>query len=272
MTANKEVHISCPVCSKEKNISLPANLFETKKMGLIKIQIEEGICCEHRFIAFFNKNGKNAGYEKLDFAINLEKSTKEEEKIYLRDILKLYGDYCVQNLFHSVIINMPITLLHTKYEPKNIAPLYNRFFAHFLPEKYQNPMLFSWYYDLEYKKKPTYDTFVVTTKGFIENTPWRYIEMNFEKNLIKKSMDIIDDESQTIILQQEFQQLFDKCDALNELMKGWKKITEDEALEEIQKFYPDIDEYLFQLLLQILQYRYNVDISMIKPSKKKKRR
>ncbi|MHA1674526.1 MAG: hypothetical protein ACTSYI_12980 [Promethearchaeota archaeon] len=272
MSISKHVNIVCPSCNLDKDINVPQELFETKKLGLIKVQVEKGICCDHQFIAFFTQNGSNAGYEKLDFAINLEKTAATVEKVHFRDLLKLYGDYAVQNVLHSVIIDMPITLLHTKYEPKNLAPLYNRFFAQFFPQKYQNPMLFTWYYDLEYKKKPTYDTFVITTEGYIKNTPWRYVEMAFEKNLIKKAMDIIDDDSQNLLVQQEFQNLFDRCEALLELVKGWKKITDEAALVEIQKYYPDVDFDLFDLLLQILQYRFKADISCIKIQKKRKRR
>ncbi|MHA1519260.1 MAG: hypothetical protein ACTSRK_03670 [Promethearchaeota archaeon] len=272
MSTNKTVHIICPMCTKEKDISIPQELFETKKMGLIKIQIEEGICCEHQFIAFFSKSGITTGYEKLDLAINLEKASAAVEKIYFRDLLKLYGDYAVQNVLHSVIIDMPITLLHTKYENKNLAPIYTRFFAQFFPKKYQNPMVFTWYYDLEYKKKPTYDTFVITTEGYIKNQPWDYIEMMFEKNIIKKAMDIIDDESQNLVIQQEIQKLFEICDAMLELLKGWGKITDENALTEIQKYYPDIDFGVFDLILQILQFRFKVDVSGIKIQNKKKRR
>ena len=269
---NKAVQIECPTCHFKKDISVPQELFDRKKIGLVKVQIDEGICCDHQFIAFFTKSGANAGYEKLDIALNLETTTIPEEQVYFRDLLKLYGDYAVQNLLHSVIINMPITLLHTKYEPKNIAPLYTRFFAQFLPKKYQNPMLFTWYYDLEYKKKPTYNTFVITTEGYLENTPWRYMELAFEKNLIKKAMDIMDDESQNLLIQQEFQNLIDKVEALLELLKGWTKITDEDALAEFQKYYSDVDEDLFELLLQILQYRFKADISAIKIQKKKKGR
>ncbi len=274
MSITKAVHIECPLCKKNKDISVPQELFETKKLGLIKVQVEEGICCDHQFIAFFTKSGSNAGYEKLDFKINLEKTVAAEEKIHFRDLLKLYGDYAVQNVLHSVIINMPITILHTKYEHKNLAPLYTRFFAQFFPHKNQNPMLFTWYYDLEYKKKPTYDTFVITTEGYIKNTPWRQNAnpTAFEKKLIKKAMDIIDDDSQNLVIQQEFQNLFDRCEALLELVKGWNKISDEDALAEVQKYYPDVDFDLFDLLLQILQYRFKADISGIKIQKKRKRR
>lgn len=272
MSETREVHIQCPICNKEKDIQLPLSLFDSKKTGLVKVQIDEGICCEHRFIAFFTKTGKNAGYEKLDLALDLAESGKQEEKIYLRDLLKKYGDYAVQNVLHAVIIDMPITLLHTKYEHKNLAPIYNRFFAHFLPKKFQNPFLFTWYYDLEYKKNPTFDTFVINTEGFIQNTPWRYIELDFEKKIIKKALDIIDDESQALILQQEFQNFFDKVESLRDLMKTWKKINFEDALTEFQKYYSDVDENLFELLIQIAKYRFKADVSKIKQDKKKRRR
>ncbi|RLI61690.1 MAG: hypothetical protein DRO88_12720 [Promethearchaeia archaeon] len=271
MSETREVHIQCPICNVEKHIQLPLSLFETKKMGLVKVQIEEGICCEHRFIAFFTRSGKNAGYEKLDLAINIGETEKSEIKVSLRELLKQYGDYCVQNVLHAVIIDMPITILHTKYEHKNLAPIYNRFFANFFPKKYQNPFLFTWYYDLEYKKNPTFDTFVINTEGFIQNTPWQYMELDYEKNIIKKALDIIDDESQILILQQEFQNLFDRAENLRDLIKTWKKRDFNEALSEFQKYYQDVDENLFDLLIQIIQYRFKTDVSGIKKNKKKRR-
>ena len=84
--------IQCPTCNVEKEIDVPDELFGGERMGLIKVNVEKGICCDHQFIAFFSKSGINAGYETLDVTFDISTIKTESEDIYLRDLLGDYGD------------------------------------------------------------------------------------------------------------------------------------------------------------------------------------
>lgn len=272
MSAKRTINIQCPTCRTEKSIEVPEDLFLGKKMGLIKVHIEKDICCEHQFIAFFSKSGKNCGYEKLDVAFELK--IEQHEDLTLRDLLKRYGDYIMSLMLHSTILNIPVVVLHDKYDRFNHAPGLNMFVNEFLPVKYQSPMLFTSEYDLEFHKHPREDALVISAQNDVENTPWPNIPLDFEKDLIKKALDILDDKMQAILVQEELQKMFDKAEFFNDLINKWAAIYEEDVLNELTKEFPDeIDDYMYRFLLQILERRFKADLSKIKnPTKPKGRR
>ena len=273
MSAKRTVNIQCPTCQTIKDIEVPDELFAGKKMGLIKIHIEKSICCDHQFIAFFSKSGKNCGYEKLDVAFELTEKDEIQE-LSLRDLLKSYGDYIMTLMFHSVIINVPIIILHTKYELENKAPAMNMFVNEFLPEKYHSPLLFTSEYDLEFHKNPRNDALVISAHNDVENTPWPTIPFDYEKEIISKALDILDDKMQPLIVQEELNVLFNKAEYFNTLLDKWAAIYEEDVRTELNKEFPDeIDDYMYRLLLQILERRFKADMSKIKnPTQPKGRR
>ena len=273
MSEKRTVNIQCPTCQTIKDIEVPDGLFAGKKMGLIKIHIEKSICCDHQFIAFFSKSGKNCGYEKLDVAFELTEKDEIQE-LTLRDLLKQYGDYIMTLMFHSIILDVPIIILHTKYEQVNKAPPMNMFVNEFLPDKYQSSLMFTSVYDLEYHKNPRTDALVISAQNDVETTPWPTIVFDYEKDLIRKALDILDDKMQPLIVQEELNVLFKKAEYFNGLINKWAAIYEEDVRTELDKEFPDeIDDYIYQFLLQILERRFKADMSKIKnPTKPKGRR
>ena len=257
--------IKCPVCATEKEIDVPDELFGGTRMGLIKVHVESQICCEHQFIAFFSKSGMNAGYENLDVSLDISAIKTESEDLYLRDLLKEYGDYNMTLMLHAMILNIPVIILHTKYEHVNKAVKLNILAASFLPEKYFVPMQFLSAYDLEYHKNPRTDALVIAADLFVVNTPWPEIAVTYEKELIKNTLSILDDQLQGIIMQEEMLKLFGRAEYFIDILNKWASIYEEDAKSELQKEFPDeIDEYMYSFLLQILERRYHTDLSKIK--------
>ena len=257
--------IKCPTCDTEKEINVPDELFGGTKMGLIKVNVEKGICCDHQFIAFFSKSGSNAGYESLDVTFDISTIKTESKDIFLRDLLRDYGDYNLTLMLHAMILNVPVVILHTKYEHKNKAVLLNIWSSNFLPKEYFVPMLFTSEYDLEYHKHPRTDALVIAADLMVENTPWPDIAVTYEKELIKNALSILDDSLQAVISQEELLKLFGRCEFFIDTLNKWASIYEEDAKNELNKEYPDeIDKYMYNFLLQILERRYRTDLSKIK--------
>ncbi len=137
----RNVEIKCPTqdCGAVKTIQIPDYLFEKKQVGLLKIQIHQGVCCDHQFIIFLDRKGEVKGYEHIDVQIDLSELSGQTvgQKLYIRDLLKMYSDFAVSNMLHAITLNYPILILRAAGE-KNRANNINKLFNDYLPENYKN--------------------------------------------------------------------------------------------------------------------------------------
>ena len=62
----KEIVIECPKCQKKRKLKIPIKIINQSKQ-LTTISIPMGLCCEHSFQAFIDKNFKVRGYQHVDF-------------------------------------------------------------------------------------------------------------------------------------------------------------------------------------------------------------
>lgn len=72
----KKVNIICPICESKKRIDVPESIINQAKQ-LTTISIPSGLCCEHSFQVFLDKQFKVRGYQKVDLDLStslIEKS------------------------------------------------------------------------------------------------------------------------------------------------------------------------------------------------------
>ena len=262
----KEIQIQCPVCKKNKIIKVPKYIFDNKKVGNIKIQIYKGICCEHQFILFLNKKGEIRGYENIDMNIDLSEveKSKSKDKIYLRDLLKTYGDFAVSCVVHSLLLNIPIIILRTKYEGSN-ASQFTSLFNKILPESSDKKMvLVSNILELDYQKARIEDALVINPTGIVINSPWKDIQLDFENNIVNDALKIIDDSSQTYVIQDAVSHLFKEAEFIKVIIER-EDIIEDDLKKKLKlNFSRETDNKKLELLKQILEYRYKSNVKRIK--------
>lgn len=263
-----EITVECPnsQCKKKKGITVPEYLFSNKKTGTLKVQIHAGICCEHEFIAFVSKKGKVVGYEAIDMSIDLSSIEKSEVqgKVFLRDLLKKYGDYALSSCIHSILLNIPIIFLRKKTE-KSLTSEISHLFNSFLPDRYnQNLIHVSTIWDVDYRKATITDSLVISPEGLIANAPWANISLDFETQLLSDALSILDDGSQYLVIQQQFEKLFDQAAFITEEIFEHEIFEEDlkKKIKERFKFTPT-DNHL-KLLKQIVSFRFKGDIKKIK--------
>ena len=92
------------------------------------------------------------------------------------------------------------------------------------------------------------------------------IAFDFEQSLIRKALDILDDDSQAVIIQQELEFLFKKANYITGVIKEKPQIYEDDLKALVHKEFADaeISDYDLILLKRIVQRRFKGDIAKIK--------
>lgn len=283
MSSKIDAKIICPTCQTSKNIEIPKRLFETEAWGMIKINIQKGFCCDHPFLAYFNKKGENAGYEKLDIIFDLKKSEEELEQFHLKDLLKQYGENNSCLIIHAMILNTPIIFLHKKYfrENKYIRETYKKDVFNFIQLKQfllkfveKTLSMITLEFDTDYKMHPRMDALIISPTKEIERLPWVSIPTDFELGIIQKALDVMDENVQHLVIQDEMEKIVQKTEVFNKLLDKWAAIYEEDIRKQLNEaFETELDDYSYQLLVQILEIRFKADMSKIKnPTRPKQRR
>ncbi len=81
----KKIHIICPICSKNKRILIPEDIFEIDEGSLLKYPINQGIICSHQFILVLDYNFSIRDYEIPKSSIVFKtyfNKTKEQNLLY----------------------------------------------------------------------------------------------------------------------------------------------------------------------------------------------
>ncbi|UYP46609.1 hypothetical protein NEF87_002894 [Candidatus Lokiarchaeum ossiferum] len=267
-----EVEVTCPIpeCKKTKIVKIPSYLFENKKMGTIKVQIHADICCEHEFIIFVGKmKGKPPrvrAYEMVDLAIDLSKiiKTGKNDQVFLKDLLKKYGDYAVSSCLHALMLNCHIIFLRTEHDTNQSNQITNLLNS-FIPSQHPSDNItISHILESEYKKAKISNALVVNPQGVIANTPWSDISLDIEKHLIQESLEILDDSLQAMILKQELELLFNKSQFIVNIIKKDEIFEEDLNQKISQEYGNTISKSEMKLLKQIVEFRFKGNLKKIK--------
>lgn len=203
----KQIEVTCPNCGEIKVIRIPEAIFIQKKFGTIKIQIPiNAVCPRHQFIVFVDTKGIIRGYEKIDVQIvSLSHETESEvtRSINLRNLIRIFGVYGIFSLIHAKIFNYPSYILkEDAFEYSE--DLLNAIGDNILPETYRgNKTIFLLEEsDITKIKVKDKNALIMDTHQHIFQTPWT-TKLKFEEEIIKRAIEIIDDEEQLKLLQQD---------------------------------------------------------------------
>lgn len=280
------VEVTCPICSTSKKINIPIFLFEKKKTGTIKINVDTNICCAHQFIIFISKSYKVMGYESYDSVIEIGSKKVDKSSITFREILKTFDNTVLLLMFHAVIIECPIVII-SSLGGKGQAKALNQFFNQILPNKHKSPFLFS---SLAIDEHSSLEekALVINQNGKIEKISWEKIPFNFERNLIQGATKILDETGQILIMKETINELFMKVEFLKKTLDEWaridkrynrrmrrsnkeyiaRKVYEDECKDVLTGEYgSEMDEEKVNLILQIARLRFKAKIYHIDSDK-----
>ncbi|MHA1857524.1 MAG: hypothetical protein ACTSYY_15890, partial [Promethearchaeota archaeon] len=128
----------------------------------------------------------------------------------------------------------------------------------------QKMLLVSNILELDYQKAKIEDALVINPTGIVINTPWKNMQLDFEINVINEALKIIDDSSQTYIIQNSIGHLFKEAEFIKTIIEK-QDIIDDDLKKKIEMNFSDkIDNKKLELLKQILEYRYKSNVKRIK--------
>jgi len=263
---SKEVELTCPTCQTFRKIKVPAAIFSQKKFGTIKIQVPPGaVCREHQFIAFVDTKGIVRGYERIDLlmAVPTEETKEADNKdkaLTLKQLIRKYGLYGVFSLLHAKIFDYPAYIIKNK-ESEDTPIKLNEFLDKNLPEKYRAPT-----FKIKFLDETSYDKIKVKEKNAllidsqqnILQTPWED-KLKFEESMLKKALEIIDDNEQLIIIQQDIAKFIKEAELAKTILEGVKEIYKEDLIDEMatQLKMPKINKYRLNLIKDFIIQRHS---------------
>ncbi len=259
-----QCEIKCPVCGKAKTITIPPEILATRKMGLMKVNIDIGVCCEHQFIVFVSKSLKAAGYEKMDLSMDISSRPQEPELTSLREMVKNYGKENVAKFVQTFLMDSNIVFI--EYDDLKVdLQLLNQSFNVLLPENLRkNNFVISIPVGSVKKNMAKYAA-VFDPKKKTFNSPWNKKTIKGELGLIDYAATVLDDKTLPIFMQEVMRIILEKAEFGKTYLEHKESTTEKEFMGEIKKIFGDWrfpNEWY--IILAFLSYRLMVDISKIR--------
>lgn len=235
----KILEVICPICGETKNINIPAGIFSQKKFGTIKIQVPiNAVCPKHQFIVFVDTKGVVRGYEKIDIQMGVitpETDGEDEKTLNLRSLIQIFGIYGIFSLIHAKIFNYPTYIIKEKGFEYN-EEILNSVGDMILPESLRESKTIHLLDNqalnkLNIKNK---ESLIMDTQQHIFQTPWNG-KMKFEEGVVKRALEIIDEQEQLKLLQQDIGRLITEANHATYFLQDVKNVYEDELIEQLSK-------------------------------------
>ena len=259
----KEIETTCPICGLSKSLNVPEVIFAQKKFGTIKIQVPIGaVCPEHQFIVFVDSKGTIRGYEKIDIQMAMPSAETELEKagvLTLRRLIQLFGLYGIFSLIHSKVFNYPAYIIIDD-DFKYSEDILNNIGEMLVPERYKGEKLVNLLEETDYGNiiiKEKY-ALLMDTHQHILQTPWEE-KLKFEESMLKKALEIIDEEEQLVLIQQTIAKLIKEAEYSKGILENVKEIYEDDLMEQLSRdlMIPKISHYRLNLIKSFIRQRFS---------------
>ncbi len=261
----KSLAITCPVCGENRSINIPERVFEQKQFGTIKIQVPVGaVCSEHQFIVFADPKANIIGYEKIDLYMATTETTEKEKAgiLTLRVLINMFGVHGMFSIIHAKTFNYPIVIIMDKDSVLYSLDLelLNLIGERLLPEAYKGGEKITFIEEVDYSKVKIKDknTLIIDSHQHILQTPWDD-KLKFEENMIKKALEISDEEDQLNLMQQTIAKFIEEAEHAKLILEKTREIFEDDLIERISNdlMNPKISNYRLQLIKRFIGRRYD---------------
>jgi len=267
--SSKKIEMTCPICKIKKEVEIPMSVFSQKKTGSIKINIPKGaICSEHTFLAYLDPDGRILGLEKIDLEMRDNKNEKKREspKLTIKRLLEEYSFDGLLNMLHAKIFNYRCYIIKDFKDMEACREL-NDFFNNILPEEFRN-LSIDFIIKGEYERllKKYQNALYIDPHTKEITIPWEE-KIKYEKNIVEKALDIINEGEQLILFQREIHRLFEEANFVVKIVDRYGEISERRVINELKKNFlkPKIKNNYFKLLLKLINQRDGIyPISKIK--------
>lgn len=261
----RNLAITCPVCGESRSINIPERIFEQKQFGTIKIQVPVGaVCSDHQFIVFADPKANIIGYEKIDLYMATTETTEKEKAgvLTIRVLINMFGTYGMFSIIHAKIFNYPVVIILDKDSVLYSLDLelLNLIGERLLPEAYKEGEKITFIEEVDYSKVKIKDknTLIMDSHQHILQTPWND-KLKFEENMIKKALEISDEEDQLNLMQQTIAKLITEAEHAKLILEKTREIFEDDLIDRISNdlMNPKINNYRLQLIKHFIGQRYS---------------
>ncbi len=270
--ADKKTMIQCPQCQAQKIIEIPGYVFSQKRVGIIKIQIHSGSVCEHEFVAFVDQTGTARGYEKIDFQLQFTARSPAEhaatDKLYLEDLLETVGEFATFSIFRAFLFGWPIKIILGPADNPHFVERLNDLMLSFFPkelnvQRLAQPIERRAFLNMDVKAE---EELLLDTSGLITNSPWgEKKRFEYENEVIKKALEIIDAASQAVLIQQEIANFKKKVEFVLKLLNNAKLMYENELKDKLTKeFRTKVSDALLDLYILFVKRRMPENDTLLK--------
>jgi hypothetical protein len=268
-----KIEIRCPVCTKWENIEISDDVTANSTKGLLAVNIEAGMICEHTFVAYVDRNLIVRDCLIADFEIEVSSSPETEDSIA----------NVAESINHDLIrLNIPEILMASIFKAifsgKNVIIISDdQFIAshsiHFFKYAMQN--LF--YTDIitmskvEFKNRNNqYENHIVFDKIEVIQDRYNLVDPKkilIERSIARKFLEEYDLVTGLIILRNEIQKAFEFSKTLLEFIKDAdeKVLTSKILINHIKEVYNEkIQMNYLTFLCSILRNYFKVVLPNIK--------
>ncbi|MFX0181392.1 MAG: hypothetical protein ACFE78_14515 [Candidatus Hodarchaeota archaeon] len=257
-----KLQVRCPTCSKNNFIEVSDDEVKKAARGLFTVNIEEGIICEHSFVAYVDKNFVVRDTFKADFQIELPDAISE-------DITEIEKDF--SDLFEIDLIKLNLTASVLGYILR--AMIYKKKIVIISDQEYMFSQISNFF---DYLTQNTFniDLTVITEEDYNIQTFGEHFafkgrevindfdskiqstKLNVEKTIIQKFLSEYDPLTSLIIIKNEIQKAFELSETIigvisnikkNEKIYSKKMISDLERKHEVKISIAYLD-YLYEIV------------------------
>ncbi len=265
-----KLQISCPTCSKNNFIEVSDDEVKKAARGLFTVNIEEGIVCEHSFVAYVDKNFVVRDTFKADFQIELPNAISEEITEVEKDLSDLFDlDLIKLNLTASLLSYVLRAMIYNKKiviisdQTYMFSQISN--FIDYLTQNTFNIDL-SIITEEEYNIKAFDEHFAFKGREVINdfNSKIQSTKLNVENTIIQKFLSEYDPLTCVIILKNEIQKAFELSKTIIDVITNLKKnekIYSKKVISKLKKKHDiKISIPYLDYLYEIVEYYFKVKI------------
>ena len=267
-----KIEIRCPSCSKWDNIEISDNATKDAKRGILVMDINAGMICEHSFIAYVDKNLIVRDCLITDFKIeSLEDSSaqKIQDDIPARaepvkyDLIKLnIPESVMANILRGTFLGKKIILISDNLFLANHVI---NFFKLTLKDFFEINILAMSKEDFKQNKKKFDDYLVLEKRKIIQDRDkiLDSVKVVEEKSFAQKYLNEYNSVSGLIILKNEIKKAFEYSKTLAQYLRDPEKIkvsTSKHLIDIISEMYNERipSDYLI-FLIDIVKNYFKVD-------------
>jgi len=262
----RNIKLTCPICQAEKKIAVPEKVFAQKKFGSIKIQVPPGaVCPDHQFIVFLDPKGLIRGYEKIDILMKTQpqKAKKAiEGKINLKKLINIFGLYGVFSLIHAKMFGFSAYIIRENPQ-QELALQINEFLNKITKNTYAEAAKIQFIVETKYDEiRLKNNALLIDAHNNILQTPWEE-SLEFEETIVKKALEIIDEEEQEVLLKQDVNNFLKEVGHTIKILEETDEIYDTELIESLSKDLkiPKMSKSRLNLIRKFIKMNISEDLA-----------